>query len=112
MSNRKLGTILAAIATVALTGLAAQPASATTTAYYNGVCDPGEVCAYKTGQMVVDSPPVYFGQCGMTRTYYDWLWNRTGILERAWSGTNCTGRLVEVPPGQSSSINLFWSIGG
>ncbi|MFC0624936.1 hypothetical protein [Kribbella deserti] len=89
-----------------------QPAVAkATAAHYNGICEPSDVCLYRGGSLLVDLPATAGGQCRGVNPYYDHMWNRSVVAQRAWSGTNCTGRIVDVPSGGSQPINAFYSVG-
>jgi hypothetical protein len=106
---RLAGLAAASAAGLLLTGLSAQQASA---GGWNGVCEAGEVCVYRNGQVLHDMYPIPSGRCAGTSAAYDWMWNRSNEYQRAWSGTNCTGANTLVSPGGSVPINLRWSVGG
>ncbi|MDX6281524.1 MAG: hypothetical protein QOH03_2595 [Kribbellaceae bacterium] len=108
--SKRISGIAGAVAASALllTGLSTQSASATVNA-----CAPGRVCGYFQGQLRFDILPVSSGQCVfINQGYIDLLVNESNVPQRAWSGTNCTGRNVLVDHGTRASVNLFWSIGG
>lgn len=95
-----------AIAVLGISGLSAQTASA------DPPCYAGEVCAYYNGSLIAKFPPEWSGSCHTLWHSYDRLWNRSNEIQRAWSGTNCTGRNQLVGTGDRPAINYFWSVGG
>jgi len=95
-----------AIAVLGISGLSAQTASA------DPPCYAGEVCAYYQGSLVSKFSPVSSGNCRYISHTFDRLWNRSSFHQRAWSGTNCSGRNQLVAPHESAGINYFWSVGG
>jgi len=105
-------TCAAAMAAVTVTAVPANAGGQGVTSNRDGVCERGEVCLYLGDRLVDDigaSGPL---QCsGQTKEVYDILWNRTGRPQRAWSGTNCTGRYVDVPVDRDARVNYFWSVG-
>ncbi|WP_328989816.1 hypothetical protein OG394_26620 [Kribbella sp. NBC_01245] len=111
--RRKLAATLAGTAAlVAGATVSTMPANAGTTGIGNGVCESGEVCLYRAGTLIHDLWPSSPSGCsGQTRTAYDYLRNRSAWPQRAWSGTNCTGRFNDFPSGTEGPVNLFWSLG-
>ncbi|WBQ02610.1 hypothetical protein [Kribbella sp. CA-293567] len=95
-----------AIAVLGISGLSAQTASA------DPPCYAGEVCVYYQGSLVSKFAPVSSGSCRYLSHSYDRLWNRSSFNQRAWSGTNCSGRNQLVVPYENANINYFWSVGG
>ncbi|MFC0624935.1 hypothetical protein [Kribbella deserti] len=108
--RRKLAaTLVGTAALVAGASVSTLPANAWPG---DGNCENGEVCLYRNGSLVGDLWPSSPGGCsGQTRTAYDYLRNRSAWPQRAWSGTNCTGRANDFPSGTEGPVNLFWSLG-
>jgi len=115
MSLKRRATVaLGCVATLAAATVTAAPASAHVSAMaYNGdgVCERGEVCLYLGDRLVQDVGVQTPFQCSGQTKMYDILWNRTGRPQRAWSGTNCTGRYVDIPVDRDARVNYFWSVG-
>lgn len=114
--KKLLGSTLtaASLATVALLGATApaSAAGAVPVPAAAAACESGQVCLYDHGTEVYRGAPAFPGQCFYFRHVFDYVQNNSGIKERAWSGTNCTGRNVLLNPNTGSGVNLFWSLGG
>jgi len=110
MNKKMIGHTLTAvgIAGLALTGVTAAPASASITA----TCEYGNVCLYNDGTMVWQGWPVYPGNCQHISSAYNYVYNRSGITQRAWSGSSCTGGSQLVGSNAGAYVPWSASLGG
>ncbi|WP_344157293.1 hypothetical protein [Kribbella yunnanensis] len=107
MKKKMIARTLTAVivGATALVGATAVPAAA------DPPCNDGEVCTYYKGALVSKNRAMNPGECHFVSHEFDFVKNRSRIQQTAYSGTNCTGRSVQIGAGGSSGVNLFWSIG-
>ncbi|TDC44365.1 hypothetical protein E1281_34235 [Actinomadura sp. KC345] len=103
-------TMVGAIATGIL--VAAGPVAQAAPVLKDPPCNRGEVCLYRSNQLLTKIPPVRPGECKSVNRSYDYIRNLSDVSQRAWSGNYCEGASTLVIPGQSTYVNFKWSVGG